>query len=34
VMEIKVNAKGDSVPVSLWARVSQGSKQRVRNYRF
>ncbi len=34
VMEIKVNAQGESVPVSLWARVSQGSKQWVRNYRF
>jgi uncharacterized membrane-anchored protein len=34
VMEIKVNAQGESVPVSLWARVGQGSKQQVRNYRF
>lgn len=34
VLEIRVNNQGDSVPVALWARVSQGSKQRVRNYRF
>ena len=34
LMEIKVSAQGESVPVSLWARVSQGSKQGVRNYRF
>jgi uncharacterized membrane-anchored protein len=34
VMEIKVNVQGESVPVSLWARVGQGSKQQVRNYRF
>ncbi|HEY9829692.1 MAG TPA: GDYXXLXY domain-containing protein [Stenomitos sp.] len=34
VMEIKVSAQGESVPVSLWARVRQGSKQWVRNYRF
>ena len=34
VMEIKVNAQGDAVPVSLWARIGKGSKQQVRNYRF
>jgi uncharacterized membrane-anchored protein len=34
VMEIKVSAQGESVPVSLWAQVRQGSKQWVRNYRF
>lgn len=34
VMEIKVSSQGESVPVSLWARVNQGSKQWVRNYRF
>jgi hypothetical protein len=33
-MEIKVNAQGDAVPVSLWARVGGVSKQQVRNYRF
>jgi hypothetical protein len=33
-MEIKVNTQGDAVPVSLWARIGKGSKQRVRNYRF
>lgn len=34
VMEIKVNSQGDSVPVSIWARVGKASKQQVRNYRF
>lgn len=34
VMEIKVNAQGDAVPVSLWAKVGKASKQGVRNYRF
>ncbi len=34
VMEIKVNAQGDAVPVSLWARVGKASKQQIRNYRF
>lgn len=34
VLEIRVNNQGDSVPVGLWARVGQGSKQRVRNYHF
>jgi hypothetical protein len=33
-MEIKVSAQGDSVPISLWARVGQDAKQQVRNYRF
>ncbi len=34
VLEIRVNDQGDSVPVGLWARVGQGPRQRVRNYRF
>ena len=34
VMEIKVSAQGDSIPISLWARVGQGAKQQVRHYRF
>jgi uncharacterized membrane-anchored protein len=38
VMEIKVNAKGDAVPISLWARIGEASgeasKQQIRNYRF
>lgn len=35
VMEIKVNAKGESVPISLWARVGGDSNQpQIRNYRF
>jgi uncharacterized membrane-anchored protein len=34
LMEIKVSAQGDSVPISLWARVGQDAKQQVRNYRF
>jgi uncharacterized membrane-anchored protein len=34
VMEIKVNAQGDAVPVSVWVRVGEGSKQQIRNYRF
>jgi uncharacterized membrane-anchored protein len=34
VMEIKVNAQGDAVPISLWARVGQASKPQIRNYRF
>jgi uncharacterized membrane-anchored protein len=34
VMEIKVNAQGDAVPISLWARVGQASKSQIRNYRF
>jgi uncharacterized membrane-anchored protein len=34
VMEIKVNSQGDSVPVSIWARVGKASKQQIRNYRF
>jgi uncharacterized membrane-anchored protein len=34
VMEIKVNAQGDAVPVSLWAQVGEVSNQKIRNYRF
>lgn len=34
VMEIKVNSQGDAVPISLWARLGEASKQQVRNYRF
>jgi uncharacterized membrane-anchored protein len=33
-MEIKVDDRGESVPISLWARMGKGSKQRVRNYQF
>ncbi|MFB8791658.1 MAG: GDYXXLXY domain-containing protein [Potamolinea sp.] len=34
VMEIKVNSQGDTVPISLWARVGKAPKQQIRNYRF
>jgi uncharacterized membrane-anchored protein len=34
VMEIKVNTKGDAVPISLWARLGEASKQQIRRYRF
>ncbi len=34
VMEIKVNARGDAVPVRLWARVGKAPRQRIRSYRF
>jgi uncharacterized membrane-anchored protein len=34
VMEIKVNAQGDAVPISLWAKVGEASKPQIRNYRF
>ncbi|MCA1991440.1 MAG: GDYXXLXY domain-containing protein [Coleofasciculus sp. S288] len=34
VMEIKVNERGDAVPISLWARIGRDSNQRIRNYRF
>lgn len=34
VLEVKVNSQGESVPVSIWARVGKASKQQVRNYRF
>jgi uncharacterized membrane-anchored protein len=34
VMEIKVNAKGDAVPISLWAKVGKAPKPQIRNYRF
>lgn len=34
VMEIKVNAQGDAVPISLWAQMGKASKQQIRNYRF
>jgi uncharacterized membrane-anchored protein len=34
VMQIKVNDRGDTVPISVWARVGQGSKQQVRHHRF
>ncbi len=34
VMEIQVDAQGNAVPISLWARVGKASKQTIRNYRF
>lgn len=34
VMEIKVNAEGDAIPISLWAQIGKDSKQQIRNYRF
>jgi uncharacterized membrane-anchored protein len=34
VMEIKVNIKGEALPISLWARVGKAPKQQIRNYRF
>lgn len=34
LMEIKVSAQGNSVPISLWARVGQDANQQVHNYRF
>ena len=34
VMEIRVDAQGNAVPISLWARVGKASKQTIRNYRF
>ena len=34
VMEIKVNAQGDAVPIGLWAKVGEASKPQIRNYRF
>ncbi len=34
VMEIKVNAQGDAVPVSLWAQFGEPEQQEIRQYRF
>ncbi|HEY9669358.1 MAG TPA: GDYXXLXY domain-containing protein [Coleofasciculaceae cyanobacterium] len=34
IMEIKVNDRGEAVPVSLWVQVDKGSKQQVHQYRF
>lgn len=34
VMEIKVNAQGDAVPISLWAQLGAASKPQTRQYRF
>lgn len=34
VMEIKVNAQGDAVPVSLWAKFGEAKQQQIRQYRF
>jgi len=36
VMEIKVNAQGDAVPVSLWVELSESEaeEQQIRQYRF
>ncbi|HBL11019.1 MAG TPA: membrane-anchored protein [Cyanobacteria bacterium UBA11162] len=34
VMEIKVDAQGNALPISLWVQVGKGSDQQIRNYRF
>jgi uncharacterized membrane-anchored protein len=34
VMEIRVNDRGDAVPISLWARIGKAPNQKIRNYRF
>ncbi len=34
VMEIKVNAQGDAVPIGLWAQLGGTSKSQIRQYRF
>jgi uncharacterized membrane-anchored protein len=34
VMEIKVNAQGDAVPISLWAQLGEASKSQTHQYRF
>ncbi|NEQ13351.1 MAG: GDYXXLXY domain-containing protein [Moorea sp. SIO3E2] len=34
VMEIKVDAQGNSLPIGIWALVSKDSKQQIRKYRF
>ncbi|MGB7441895.1 MAG: GDYXXLXY domain-containing protein [Coleofasciculaceae cyanobacterium] len=33
-MEIKVDTKGTSAPLSLWARVEENEQQKIYNYRF
>lgn len=34
VMEIKVDAQGDAVPIRLWAQLGDASKPQIRQYRF
>ncbi|NES22996.1 MAG: GDYXXLXY domain-containing protein, partial [Symploca sp. SIO3E6] len=34
VIEIKVNAQGNAVPVSLWAQFGEAEQQEVRRYHF
>jgi len=34
VMEIKVNAQGNAVPIGLWAQLGDVSKPQIRQYRF
>ena len=34
VMEIKVNAGGNAVPVSLWAQFGEAEQQEVHRYHF
>lgn len=34
VMEIKVNAQGDAVPIGLWAQLGGTAKSQIRQYRF
>lgn len=34
VVEIKVDSQGNAVPISLWAKVGEGSEALIRNYRF
>lgn len=34
VMEIKVNNQGNAVPIGLWARLGDGAKPQIRQYRF
>ena len=34
VMEIKVDDRGNAVPISLWAKVGKASDQQIRNYQF
>lgn len=34
VMEIKVDAQGNALPIGIWALVSKDSQQQIRKYRF
>lgn len=34
VMEIKVNAQGNAVPIGLWAQLGDAAKSQIRQYRF